>query len=93
MTDSSVAGDWRLPTETEWKAFICPQYTNPSLCNTAGTGQWQEGNPFNNVELGFHWSSTELDADNVWGLFISDGEETFGHKSGSDGFAWSVRNP
>ena len=44
LTDGSVAGDWRLPTIEEWKAFIAGVYpnnlyTNPDLCNTAGTGQ------------------------------------------------------
>jgi len=93
LTDGSVAGDWRLPTQQSWEAFICKLFTNPAVCNISGRGQWQEGNPFNNVQTGFHWSSTELDLDNVWGLFIFDGSETFGNKSGSDGFVWPVRDP
>jgi hypothetical protein len=34
------------------------RYYNPALSNTAGTGQWTAGNPFNNVQLGTYWSST-----------------------------------
>ena len=93
LADGSVAGDWRLPAKESWEAFVCIRLTNPAVCNTSGRGQWQEGNPFNNVQLDFHWSGTEIDEDNAWGLFISDGGETFGHKSGSDGFVWPTRDP
>lgn len=93
LTDGSVAGDWRLPTKESWEAFVCIEFTNPAVCNTSGRSQWQEGNPFSNVQPDFHWSGTELDSDNAYGMFISDGGETFGHKSGSDGFVWPTRDP
>ena len=93
LTDASIAGDWRLPTQESWEAFVCSEFTNPAICNTSGRSQWQEGNPFNNIQHDLHWSATEIDADNVWGLFLSDGGETFGHKTGSDGIVWPVRNP
>jgi hypothetical protein len=93
LTDGSVADDWRLPTQESWEAFVCTGFTNPALCNTSGRSQWEEGNPFNNVQLDFYWSATEIDANNAWGLFMSDGGETFGHKSGSDGMVWPVRIP
>lgn len=93
LTDGSVAGDWRLATREEWESFICNDFSDPAICNTAGYAPWQEGDPFNNIQLGFHWSTTEVDADYAWGLFLSDGEESFGHKSGSDGFVWPVRDP
>jgi hypothetical protein len=93
LIDGSVTGDWRLPSEAEWNAFICPEYTNPALCNTAGTYQWWEGNPFNNVQNSIYWSATSLDQDNAWALLMWDGSGSFGHKSGSDCHVWPVREP
>ena len=59
LSDSSTAGDWRLPTKEEWGEFVCSQYDDPAVCNTKGTGQWSEGDPFDNVQPDAYWSSTE----------------------------------
>lgn len=58
LTDGSVAGDWRLPTYEEWLLLFDTNYTNPALCNVAGTGQWSEGDAFNNVQMANYWDST-----------------------------------
>jgi uncharacterized protein (TIGR02145 family) len=63
LSDGSSAGDWRLPTETEWKAMVAyankQGYGNPSLTNAAGTGKWTtNGDAFNNVQSDVYWSST-----------------------------------
>ncbi len=59
LTDGSAAGDWRLPTKTEWEAFVDMGYSYPALCNAAGTAKWTEGDPFLNVQThGKYWSRT-----------------------------------
>ncbi len=58
LTDGSVAGDWRLPNIKELQSLIDYAYCNPSLSNTAGTGQWSAGDPFDDIVSGSYWSST-----------------------------------
>jgi hypothetical protein len=58
LTDGSVAGDWRLPNVKELQSLIHFGFCYPALPDTAGTGQWSEGNPFTNVPSLFYWSST-----------------------------------
>jgi hypothetical protein len=69
LTDGSVAGDWRLPNVRELYSLINYNFFNPTLSNTAGTGQWTEGDPFLNVwnpiNYGFYWSSTGLSGSSV----------------------------
>jgi hypothetical protein len=59
LTDGSSAGDWRLPNRNELNSLVDIRYYNPSLCNTAGTGQWTSGDPFTNVQSNnYYWSSS-----------------------------------
>lgn len=59
LTDSSVAGDWRLPNIFELESLRTFQYYDPALSNDAGTGKWAEGatSSFSNVQRRY-WSST-----------------------------------
>jgi hypothetical protein len=59
LSDGSAAGDWRLPTKTEWEKFVSTDYINPALVNTVGDAQWSEGDPFTGVLSDAYWSSTE----------------------------------
>ena len=66
LSDGSADGDWRLPTNEEWKAFYSTVYNNPALVNTKGDAQWTEGDAFTEVQFdgywyGNYWSSTEYD--------------------------------
>jgi hypothetical protein len=61
LSDGSKAGDWRLPTYSEWESFFCTQYWMPAVCNTRGTGQWVADDPFDNVIDREMWSSTDGD--------------------------------
>ncbi len=73
LNDGSEAGDWRLPNIRELKSLIDFAYRGPALSNTAGTGQWQEGDPFTGV-LGYtywYWSSTTWAANTVYAWTIS----------------------
>lgn len=42
LTDSSVAGDWRLPNIHELESLRAMQYHDPALSNDVGTGQWKD---------------------------------------------------
>jgi hypothetical protein len=62
LTDSSSAGDWRLPTREEWGAMIsqsCGPNT-PAILNDAGTACYGNGagSSFVGVEDERYWSST-----------------------------------
>ena len=91
LTDYSVAGYWRIPTQSEWEEFVCTQFTDPVVCDVTGAAKWIEGNPFNNVQSSVYWSETSLDPDNAWAILMSNGNGSFGHKSGSDCLVWPVR--
>jgi hypothetical protein len=93
LTDGSQAGDWRLPTKEEWKAFICTQYTDPAVCNTRGLRKWSEGDPFNNVQSNsFYWSSTEYDSTTAWVVFTFEGDILPDDKINNN-YLWPVRDP
>lgn len=52
--------DWRLPNINELHSLVHYGFSDPALPNSAGTGQWAEGNPFSNVQSYYYWSSTTL---------------------------------
>ncbi len=93
LTDGSSPGDWRLPTKTEWMAMVQRKhYTNPSLTNAAGTGQWEEGKIFDNVQSSFYWSSTTFAnyTGDAWGVNMWDGSVGNGSKT-YNLYVWPVR--
>ena len=57
LDDGSISGDWRLPSVWEWEGLFVKKYRNPSLSNTAGTGKWKPGDPFDNVQNLYYWTS------------------------------------
>jgi hypothetical protein len=67
LTDGSAAGDWRLPTKTEFMAMIQNakklHFNSPTLTDTTGTVKWTAGNPFTNVQSHYYWTSTTLSTD------------------------------
>jgi hypothetical protein len=58
LTDDSVTGDWRLPNVREMQSLVHVDFSTPAVPNTAGTGQWTEGNPFTGVQPFYYWTST-----------------------------------
>jgi hypothetical protein len=92
LTDGSVAGDWRLPTGEEWEALFDTNYYGPALSNAAGTGQWSEGDAFNNVQSRFYWSSTTWAAtgNTSLGVRLSNGLQSSYEKDNSF-YVWPVR--
>ncbi len=57
--DGSSAGDWRLPNRLELASLLHLGFVSPAVPNTAGTGKWTtNGDPFNDVQSEYYWSST-----------------------------------
>ncbi|MCP4202661.1 MAG: DUF1566 domain-containing protein [bacterium] len=72
LSDSSVAGQWRLPNVRELQSLVHYGVGLPSVPNTSGIGQWVEGDPFSTVQFSSqytgYWSSTSstTSADRAW---------------------------
>jgi len=92
LTDDSSAGDWRLPNLLELESLRDMKYYNPALSNTAGTGQWSQGDAFNNVQSSYYWSSNTLadGTDTVCYYRMGYGDVLFGNK-GLTYYVWCVR--
>jgi hypothetical protein len=83
LRDGSAPGDWRLPTIEEWEAFVDKNFNNPALCNASGTGQWSEGDAFENVQVQDCYLSGE-----VWTMCTSNGNTA----ESNLGLMWPVRS-
>ena len=93
LTDGSAAGDWRLPSVNEQQSLIDYEYYGPALSNTAGMGQWSEGDAFDGVQLDGYWSSTSNanDPSDAWYVYLYNG--FFGSVVKTTTFyVWPVRN-
>lgn len=102
LSDGSAAGDWRLPTKTEWMAMVAaakrhntlPDVTpyNPVLTNGLGTGQWVEGDVFSHVQSSGYWSSTtsSFDAGFAWSMVMTTGD-VFNFLKLNPYYVWPVR--
>jgi hypothetical protein len=94
LTDGSQAGDWRLPTMEEWEEFVCTQYYRPAVCNTEGTGQWSESDPFNDISRGMgvdYWTGTGS-PNSVWIMNVTGGI-LWNHPDTVTCLVWPVRDP
>ena len=68
--------DWRVPNMRELASLIHYGVWDPTLPNTAGTGQWSEGDPFTLVmPIHYRWSSTMNSSATglVWGVYMHSG--------------------
>lgn len=95
LTDGSSAGDWRLPTKTEWMAMVQSArkhgYINPPLTNAAGTGQWAAGDIFDTVQGNGYWSGSSSGTNVAWVVGMINGYVYFGLES-NDFYVWPVRS-
>jgi hypothetical protein len=93
LTDGSLAGDWHLPNRNELSSLIDFGNHSPALADTAGTGNWSQGNPFSNVQTtSRYWTSTPLAGSAMPAWFVG----MFRGISGTDGkqniaYFWPVR--
>jgi hypothetical protein len=83
LTDSSQAGDWRLPNMKEIQSLIDFSNDNPAL---------PSGYPFTNVQSDYYWSSTTKSFASfaAWHLYIGSGYVSTVDKS-SEHYVWPVR--
>ena len=92
LSDGSQAGDWRLPNSFELESLLDLQYYNPALSNTAGTGQWTEGEPFTSVQPNYYWSSTTGSSSSTYGWIVPlNGGSVSSYDGTSDSYVWPVR--
>ncbi len=84
LTDSSSAGDWRLPNRKELLSLIDLGKTGPAL---------PTGHPFSGVQqAGGYWSSTTYANDTAyaWNVFLEFGRVDYGYKIALI-YVWPVR--
>jgi len=92
LTDGSSEGEWRLPNSNELASLVHKEYYDPALPNTAGTGQWSEGDPFTNVQTFYYWSSNTYaySTDYAWDVSMDIGVVGIYYKT-YHGYVWPVR--
>ena len=94
LSDSSVAGDWRLPSRFELGNLFNLEYSQMALSDTAGTAQWGEGDPFLYVQWGSYWSSTSCanGPSQAWYVEFFDGTMAgMGKEISAQMYVWPVR--
>lgn len=100
LTDNSSAGDWRLPTRTEWEetvawavSFGCTGVFAPSLTDISGSTCYFFGpQQFTGVQINDYWS-TATATDNpssAWAVYLYDGTMRRAVKT-STNRVWPVR--
>jgi len=92
LTDGSMPGMWRLPTEKEWKAMVNNKYEKPALSNATGTEHWQDGDAFLNVQMSYYWSIADEELTNfAWYVYLYYGYVDITEKSNYN-YVWPVRD-
>ena len=84
--------DCRLPNRFELESLLDLKYVYSPLPNTAGTGKWEEGDPFSNVQSSYYWSATTHASITYYAWIISMG---YGHVLNDNksnlSYVWPVR--
>jgi len=91
LSDSSVAGEWRLPNIIELESVIDASTSNPAI---------KHDNPFTNLSTAIYWSSTsyfggQTGSPNAWAIRFADGryinDSVSNHKTTANNAAWAVK--
>jgi hypothetical protein len=93
LTDSSSAGDWRLPTAQELGSLVHYGYSSPAISNATGGAKWAtDGNAFSGVQSNNYWSSsiTAYSMTDAWYVNLNSGSVDSFFKT-STGYVWPVR--
>ena len=95
LLDGSKPGDWRLPNLLEMQSLIHYGQYNPAIPNTEGTGKWQQGDPFDNVQFDnnqpeFYWTSTRRSDNTIEIIGINFGNGLIKEFSQIDDWRWFV---
>lgn len=100
LTDGSAAGDWRLPTKTEFMSMLISAkkqgFKNPAFTTYQGTSQWAEPAQVYDFQhlpgAGFFWSSTtsQSNPDMAWDIGIQFGN-AFSDPKLDHYYVWPVR--
>jgi len=92
--------DWRLPNVREMQSLVHYGFAQPAVPDTAGTGQlpgtgpnFGNGDPFDNVQSDYYWSSTTLAGDTAFAWYVGlDGGHVYDSALKTDGgYVWPVR--
>jgi hypothetical protein len=84
----------RLPNVKELQSLIHYGFSGPAVPNTAGTGKWEEGDPFSGVPwAGCHWSSITHPGmnGNAWCVDLNYGSVNLNNKDFYNRAVWPVR--
>jgi hypothetical protein len=83
LSDSSAAGDWRLPNVDELESLVDLSHSNPSL---------PAGHPFTSVQSGVYWSSSTYANNTTFAWYVGmDGGSVNYHDKANSYYVWPVR--
>jgi len=87
--------DWRLPNNRELNSIVDYRFVSPALCNTAGTGQWSENDPFTGATLDQYWTSSTKPNNTLYAWYhgLISGQTYYQVKDGGGLYIWPVRGP
>ncbi len=93
LTDSSNAGDWRLPTIQELGSLVHYGYSSPAISNATGKAKWTaDQDAFSGVQTSNYWSSsTNVNGTtHAWYVSLRYGNVYSYYKTNSY-YVWPVR--
>ena len=94
LSDNSGPGEWRLPNIREMQSLIHYAFAFVAVPDTAGTGQWSQGDPFLDIQAAAgYWTSTQFAGapGEAWVLSPNTGNDSGAVSDSSNLPFWPVR--